>query len=79
MKPDPGKRSFDSALHAVLLVLGICVLLFSVSAACAVSDEDVISATFHYSGASKEQQTITIEYSDEWLLRPDNEYNHKLM
>ena len=23
--------------------------------------------------------TITIDFSDEWLLQPDNEYNHKLM
>ena len=35
--------------------------------------------TVQYSGAEKENQSITINYADEWLLQPDDIYNHNLM
>ena len=40
---------------------------------------DQRSITVEYSGAETESQTITVDFSDEWLLQPDNIYNHKLM
>ena len=40
---------------------------------------DIQTITVEYSGAEPENQTITVDYADEWLLQPDDVYNHKLM
>lgn len=40
---------------------------------------DIQTITVEYSGADPEIQTITFDYADEWLLQPDDVYNHKLM
>ncbi len=45
----------------------------------AAENDNVLSITVEYSGTEKENQTITVDYADEWLLQPDNVYNHKLM
>ena len=73
-------RCFDmhGKLYRLILFLPI-VFLFLFQCAAAESETKDYSITFHYSGAGKFQQTITIDFSDEWLLQPDNEYNHKLM
>ena len=70
-KDHPGPNLF--CVPAILLIL-LFAAFFPVSA-----DEGLCSVTIHYSGAGKEQQTITIDFADEWLLQPDDVYNHKLM
>ena len=39
----------------------------------------VQTITVDYSGSEDDIQTITVDYCDDWLLEPDDEYNHKLM
>lgn len=43
------------------------------------SGPDIQTITVEYSGAEPKNQTITVDYADEWLLQPDDVYNHKLM
>ena len=43
------------------------------------SGANIRTITIEFSGAEKENQTITVDYADEWLLQPDDVYNHKLM
>ena len=38
-----------------------------------------LSITVEYSGVEPDNKTITVDFSDEWLLQPDDVYNHKLM
>ncbi len=57
------------AVLAALLILPV----FPASA-----EEGLRSVTINFSGTSGERQ-ITVDFDDEWLLQPDNIYNHKLM
>ena len=59
----------------------IILFLFVLSVFSGVFAEEYAqrSITVEYSGAETESQTITVDFSDEWLLQPDNIYNHKLM
>ena len=43
------------------------------------TEEDIRTVTVAYSGAEETNQIITVDYADEWLLQPDDIYNHKLM
>ena len=80
MRSDPEKKKFRSApAGTAFCLLSVVLILLILAAGVQAEEAGLLSATFHYSGASKEQQTITIEYSDDWLLQPDTEYNHKLM
>ncbi len=45
----------------------------------AAEDNEPVSITIDYSGIAENNQTITVDFADEWLLQPDDEYNHKLM
>lgn len=42
-------------------------------------EADIQTVTVNYSGTEEDIQTITVDYSDDWLLQPDDIYNHKLM
>ena len=59
------------------LILLIFVLLCS--AALVIAESETISITANYSNVTDELQTITVDYCDDWLLQPDDVYNHKLM
>lgn len=43
------------------------------------AESEPVSITVNYSNVSSELQTITVEFCDDWLLQPDDVYNHKLM
>ena len=60
-------------------MLALVLFLFLPECAFAGPESEPYTITFHYSGVSPKQQTITIDFCDEWLQMPDNEYNHKLM
>ena len=58
----------------------LILLLFAVFTACpGISAEAPREITLTYSGTSSEDQVLTIELADSWLLEPDDVYHHDLM
>lgn len=67
-----------SRISVILLTALLCIL-FCTAAVFSQTSGSVIQISVPYSGVGKAQQFITVDYADEWFLRPDHEYNHKLM
>ncbi len=63
----------------LFLFLTALIILLAVPVFPAAAEDGIRSITFHYSGAGRDQETITVEFCDEWLLQPNDIYNHKLM
>ena len=61
------------------LFIILCLFVLSVFSGVFALGSDPLSITVEYSGAESANQSITVDFSDEWLLEPDNIYNHKLM
>ena len=74
IKVKPGKRI---KICQILIVWLLTLAVFS--GVFAAENSDWLSITVNYSGAETDLQTITADYSDDWLLAPADEYNHKLM
>ena len=62
-----------------ILILGFMFFILLHSSIFASAVSETISITANYSNVTDELQTITVDYCDDWLLQPDNVYNHKLM
>lgn len=80
MRPAEKQKSFRLFILLRLILLSV----FSVVSAEGEDNSSLLpgeplSITVEYSGAEPEKQTITVDYSDDWLLAPDDVYNHKLM
>ncbi len=56
----------------------LSIILFLFSQGTIAAENQPLSITVSYSNASDELQTITADFSDEWLLQPDDVYNQKL-
>lgn len=70
-------RHTEAIKKYTLLIL--CLFVLSVFSGVFAEEYAQRSITVEYSGAEPENQTITVDYSDDWLLQPDDIYNHKLM
>ncbi len=66
-------------LFTGMILLLMSMLLLINSAVFSQTAGSDFSVTVSYSGSHPGEQTITIDFKDEWLLGPDNVYNHKLM
>lgn len=69
----------DAALRLAVILLAVFLIIAGSTAVVQAQTEDsIIQVSIPYSGIGP-RQYITVDYSDDWLLQPDNEYNHKLM
>lgn len=59
------------------ILLSLLFLVLFCSAAIVTASSEVIPISVNYSGAL-DLQTITVDFCDDWLLQPDDQYNHKL-
>jgi hypothetical protein len=60
-------------------IIILCLFVLSVFSCVFAEVSDQRSITIVYSGAGNESQNLTVDFCDEWLLQPDNIYNHELM
>ena len=72
MKPSGKIRSLR---FFILWLITLCVF----SGVFASENDGLLSITAEYRGTEAENQRITVDFADEWLLQPDDVYNHKLM
>lgn len=64
----------------ITFFISIILMLAVLFGAAANTDAaETISLTAHYSNVTDVLQTITVDFCDDWLLQPDDVYNHKLM
>ena len=62
--------------QSFILILALFMLLFSCGSI--IAADQPLSITVSYSNVSDKLQTITVDYDDNWLLQPDDQFNLKL-